>query len=55
MVLYLIIELKLKGFNLILKMFKGWGEFEITVKIYFHDPNEKPVDFYALMFCTIID
>ena len=21
----------------------GWGEFEITVKIYFTDPNEKPV------------
>lgn len=21
----------------------GWGEFEITVKIFFADPNEKPV------------
>ncbi len=23
----------------------GWGEFEIVVKIYFCDPNEKPVCF----------
>lgn len=22
----------------------GWGEFEITVKIFFVDPNEKPVN-----------
>jgi YEATS domain-containing protein 4 len=21
----------------------GWGEFEIMIKIYFHDPNERPV------------
>lgn len=21
----------------------GWGEFEIVIKIYFHDPNERPV------------
>jgi YEATS domain-containing protein 4 len=21
----------------------GWGEFEITLKIFFNDPNEKPV------------
>lgn len=21
----------------------GWGEFEIIIKIYFHDPNERPV------------
>ena len=21
----------------------GWGEFEIAIKIYFHDPNERPV------------
>lgn len=20
----------------------GWGEFEIVIKIYFHDPNERP-------------
>ena len=23
----------------------GWGEFEIIIKIYFHDPNERPVRF----------
>lgn len=22
----------------------GWGEFEIVIKIYFQDPNEKPVN-----------
>ena len=21
----------------------GWGEFEIVIKIYFNDPNERPV------------
>jgi hypothetical protein len=21
----------------------GWGEFEVVIKIYFHDPNERPV------------
>lgn len=21
----------------------GWGEFEIVIKIHFHDPNERPV------------
>lgn len=21
----------------------GWGEFEIVIKIFFHDPNERPV------------
>lgn len=21
----------------------GWGEFEIVIKLYFHDPNERPV------------
>ena len=24
----------------------GWGEFEIVIKIHFHDPNEKPVTNY---------
>jgi YEATS domain-containing protein 4 len=24
----------------------GWGEFEIVIKIYFHDVNEKPVELY---------
>ena len=24
----------------------GWGEFEITIKLYFVDPNEKPVTIY---------
>ena len=23
----------------------GWGEFEIIIKIYFHDVNERPVKF----------
>ena len=23
----------------------GWGEFEIVIKIYFHDTNERPVSF----------
>lgn len=26
----------------------GWGEFEIVIKIYFHDPNERPVSIYFL-------
>lgn len=21
----------------------GWGEFEVIIKLFFHDPNEKPV------------
>ena len=21
----------------------GWGEFEIAIKVFFHDPNERPV------------
>lgn len=26
----------------------GWGEFEIVIKIFFHDPNERPVsDFFV--------
>lgn len=24
----------------------GWGEFEIVIKIYFHDPNERPVSVF---------
>ena len=24
----------------------GWGEFEVTIKIYFHDPAERPVTIY---------
>ncbi|XP_066599882.1 YEATS domain-containing protein 4 [Prorops nasuta] len=27
----------------------GWGEFEITIKIYFHDPNERPVTIYHIL------
>jgi YEATS domain-containing protein 4 len=27
----------------------GWGEFEITVKIYFIDPNEKPLTIFHLL------
>lgn len=27
----------------------GWGEFEIMIKIFFHDPVEKPVTFYHLL------
>nr|CAG4650390.1 EOG090X0B3F [Sida crystallina] len=27
----------------------GWGEFEIVIKIYFHDPNERPVTFYHIL------
>ncbi|CAH1115253.1 unnamed protein product [Psylliodes chrysocephalus] len=27
----------------------GWGEFEIVVKIYFHDPNERPVTMYHIL------
>ncbi len=29
----------------------GWGEFDITVKIYFMDPNEKPVGFITQREC----
>lgn len=25
----------------------GWGEFEIIIKIYFNDPNERPVSYIA--------
>ncbi|PVD36991.1 hypothetical protein C0Q70_03984 [Pomacea canaliculata] len=27
----------------------GWGEFEIIIKIYFNDPNERPVTIYHLL------
>ncbi|XP_065343509.1 YEATS domain-containing protein 4 [Cloeon dipterum] len=27
----------------------GWGEFEITIKIHFHDPNERPVTLYHIL------
>ncbi|XP_001605429.2 YEATS domain-containing protein 4 [Nasonia vitripennis] len=27
----------------------GWGEFEIVIKVYFHDPNERPVTIYHIL------
>ncbi|RZF49143.1 hypothetical protein LSTR_LSTR008429 [Laodelphax striatellus] len=27
----------------------GWGEFEISIKIYFYDPNERPVNLYHIL------
>uniref|UniRef100_A0A2M4BYQ4 YEATS domain-containing protein 4 n=1 Tax=Anopheles marajoara TaxID=58244 RepID=A0A2M4BYQ4_9DIPT len=27
----------------------GWGEFEIVIKIYFHDPTERPVTMYHIL------
>lgn len=27
----------------------GWGEFEIVIKIHFHDPNERPVTLYHIL------
>ncbi|GAB6019315.1 YEATS domain-containing protein 4 [Chamberlinius hualienensis] len=27
----------------------GWGEFEVVIKIYFHDPNERPVTLYHIL------
>ncbi|KAG5882716.1 hypothetical protein JTB14_020560 [Gonioctena quinquepunctata] len=27
----------------------GWGEFEIVIKIHFHDPNERPVTMYHIL------
>lgn len=27
----------------------GWGEFDIVIKIYFHDPNERPVTVYHVL------
>lgn len=26
----------------------GWGEFEIIIKIYFNDPNERPVSKFVM-------
>ena len=28
---------------------QGWGEFEITIKLHFADPNEKPVTIYHML------
>jgi YEATS domain-containing protein 4 len=28
----------------------GWGEFEIVIKIYFHDPNERPTVSYITVY-----
>ena len=25
----------------------GWGEFEVIIKVYFNDPNEKPVSYLS--------
>lgn len=27
----------------------GWGEFEVVIKIYFHDPTERPVTLYHIL------
>ncbi|XP_004930356.1 YEATS domain-containing protein 4 [Bombyx mori] len=27
----------------------GWGEFEIVIKLYFHDPNERPLTLYHIL------
>ncbi|KAJ9596261.1 hypothetical protein L9F63_027116, partial [Diploptera punctata] len=27
----------------------GWEEFEIVIKIYFHDPNERPITLYHIL------
>ncbi|XP_063620623.1 YEATS domain-containing protein 4 [Cydia splendana] len=27
----------------------GWGEFEIVIKLHFHDPNERPVTLYHIL------
>ncbi len=32
----------------------GWGEFEIVIKIFFNDPNEKPVSSYHSRFFFLI-
>lgn len=26
----------------------GWGEFEVVIKIYFQDPNERPVSVHGM-------
>lgn len=28
---------------------EGWGEFEVTIKVYFVDPNEKPITIYHML------
>lgn len=37
----------------------GWGEFDIVIKIYFHDPNERPVSKYFVathkIVCKCVD
>lgn len=33
----------------------GWGEFEIVIKIYFHDPNERPVSEKLLLNRKIVE
>lgn len=37
----------------------GWGEFEVVIKIYFNDPNERPVKYFFLVcyvpYAIIID
>lgn len=32
----------------------GWGEFEIVIKIYFHDPNERPVSTNVKNYLNIV-
>lgn len=27
----------------------GWGEFEVVIKVYFHDPTERPVTLYHIL------
>lgn len=27
----------------------GWGEFEVVIKLYFHDPTERPVTLYHIL------
>lgn len=31
----------------------GWGEFEIVIKIHFHDPNERPVSCMIICYYVI--
>uniref|UniRef100_A0A0P4W0D9 YEATS domain-containing protein n=1 Tax=Scylla olivacea TaxID=85551 RepID=A0A0P4W0D9_SCYOL len=32
----------------------GWGEFEIVIKIYFHDPNERPVSCWSITSAVLL-
>lgn len=32
----------------------GWGEFEIIIKIFFIDPNERPVSNTHPLLCTLL-